>query len=115
MFANNLIDFLNQESRRNGQSLLWDFTSFMNAISCISVAEVAEMLDISRSTIYNKIKVDGDFYDESFPQPLNFGEGSTRFVKFEIALFVIKRAEERDKALAEKKKALASKECAEMK
>lgn len=106
MFTNKLVEFLNEESRQNGQSLLWDVSSFMNAISCMSVAEVAKILNISRSTIYNKIKVNGKFYDESFPQPLNFGEGSTRFVKFEIALYVIKRAEEREKALTEKKKAM---------
>ena len=108
MFLDNLFVYLRNDVVDDNEPQMM-FRKLFGALSCISVSEAGKMLKISRSTIYNKIKVEGRFYDADFPQPLNLGEGAIRFLSFEIANYIIKRAEERDKMIEEKRRVLAKK------
>ncbi len=61
------------------------------ATRIIRIAELSEILGLSRSTIYNKLKRNSRYFDESFPQPVKLGLAAVGWLEVEAQDWILQR------------------------
>lgn len=54
----------------------------------LTIKEVCKILNVSRSTVYRKIKPENPAYDPSFPKPAKFGGSCTRWSNIELSAWI---------------------------
>lgn len=58
----------------------------------LNINEVRTRIGLSRSSIYNKLKLDGPYGDASFPRPKSVGKRSVRWLRDEVDAWIESRA-----------------------
>lgn len=62
----------------------------------VDIKHVGEKLSISRSSIYEMLNVNGKYFDEDFPRPVQIGKRSVRWSENELDAYLKNRPRNKD-------------------
>jgi len=69
---------------------IWEFA--VNKM-CINIKELSALIGLSRSSIYNRLKPDGKYYDPTFPRSFSLSggaKGAKRWLYQDVLVWVAK-------------------------
>lgn len=60
------------------------------AITACSIKQVSAQLDLSVSSIWEKLKPQSRYYDPAFPKPIKIGR-ATRFIQYQLNAYLAEK------------------------